>query len=94
MNDVIKMYYPSHKTTLLFSAPICLPERGSDFLGQYGWAAGWGALSPGSRLRPRTLQAVDVPVLDNRVCERWHRANGELVFILKFLTLLFAYMYG
>ncbi|XP_013185432.1 uncharacterized protein LOC106131006 [Amyelois transitella] len=62
-------------------APICLPERGSDFLGQYGWAAGWGALSPGSRLRPRTLQAVDVPVLDNRVCERWHRANGINVVI-------------
>ncbi|OWR51281.1 serine protease, partial [Danaus plexippus plexippus] len=62
-------------------APICLPERGSDFLGQYGWAAGWGALSPGSRLRPRTLQAVDVPVIDNRVCERWHRANGINVVI-------------
>ncbi|XP_021208393.1 coagulation factor VII isoform X1 [Bombyx mori] len=62
-------------------SPICLPERGSDFLGQYGWAAGWGALSPGSRLRPRTLQAVDVPVLDNRVCERWHRANGINVVI-------------
>ncbi|XP_069364039.1 uncharacterized protein [Maniola hyperantus] len=62
-------------------APICLPERGSDYLGQYGWAAGWGALSPGSRLRPRTLQAVDVPVLDNRVCERWHRANGINVVI-------------
>ncbi|KAL4717874.1 hypothetical protein ACJJTC_005719 [Scirpophaga incertulas] len=62
-------------------APICLPERGSEFLGQYGWAAGWGALSPGSRLRPRTLQAVDVPVLDNRVCERWHRANGINVVI-------------
>lgn len=62
-------------------APICLPERGSDYLGQYGWAAGWGALSPGSRLRPRTLQAVDVPVLDNRVCERWHRSNGINVII-------------
>ncbi|XP_041988274.1 inactive serine protease scarface isoform X1 [Aricia agestis] len=62
-------------------APICLPERGSEYLGQYGWAAGWGALSPGSRLRPRTLQAVDVPVLDNRVCERWHRANGINVVI-------------
>ncbi|KAG6447265.1 hypothetical protein O3G_MSEX004823 [Manduca sexta] len=62
-------------------APICLPERGADFLGEYGWAAGWGALSPGSRLRPRTLQAVDVPVLDNRVCERWHRANGINVVI-------------
>ncbi|RVE53600.1 hypothetical protein evm_001741 [Chilo suppressalis] len=62
-------------------APICLPERGAEYLGAYGWAAGWGALSPGSRLRPRTLQAVDVPVLDNRVCERWHRANGINVVI-------------
>jgi hypothetical protein len=28
-------------------APICLPEKGEDFLGQYGWAAGWGALQAG-----------------------------------------------
>ncbi|KAG8232594.1 hypothetical protein J437_LFUL013133 [Ladona fulva] len=115
-------------------APICLPARGEDFLGQHGWAAGWGALqagkqslgtdrskrifwetpkSPtsqsilahfklrrpirnahrrrnnrshrlstaGSRLRPKTLQAVDVPVLDNRLCERWHRSNGINVVI-------------
>lgn len=47
-------------------APICLPEKNEDFLGKFGWAAGWGALNPGSRLRPKTLQAVDVPVLDNR----------------------------
>ena len=25
-------------------------------LGHYGWATGWGALEPGSRLRPKTLQ--------------------------------------
>lgn len=48
------------------SAPICLPEKNEDFLGKFGWAAGWGALNPGSRLRPKTLQAVDVPVIDNR----------------------------
>lgn len=48
------------------AAPICLPEKNEDFLGKFGWAAGWGALNPGSRLRPKTLQAVDVPVLDNR----------------------------
>jgi transmembrane protease serine 6 len=60
----------------LFLAPICLPDKNEDFLGKFGWAAGWGALSPGSRLRPKTLQAVDVPVIDNRVCERWHRSNG------------------
>ncbi|XP_032670598.1 serine proteinase stubble-like isoform X2 [Odontomachus brunneus] len=62
-------------------APICLPEKNEDFLGQYGWAAGWGALQAGSRLRPKTLQAVDVPVIDNRVCERWHRSNGINVVI-------------
>ncbi|XP_043279020.1 serine protease 33-like isoform X2 [Venturia canescens] len=62
-------------------SPICLPDRNEDFLGQYGWAAGWGALQAGSRLRPKTLQAVDVPVIDNRVCERWHRSNGINVVI-------------
>lgn len=29
-------------------APICLPEKNEDFLGQYGWAAGWGALQAGT----------------------------------------------
>lgn len=48
------------------AAPICLPEKNEDFLGKFGWAAGWGALNPGSRLRPKTLQAVDVPVIENR----------------------------
>lgn len=48
------------------SAPICLPEKNEDFLGKFGWAAGWGALNPGSRLRPKTLQSVDVPVIENR----------------------------
>lgn len=66
---------------MLFSAPICLPEKNEVFLGKFGWAAGWGALNPGSRLRPKTLQAVDVPVIENKVCERWHRANGINVVI-------------
>lgn len=33
-------------------SPICLPEKDEDFLGQYGWAAGWGALQAG-RLKQR-----------------------------------------
>lgn len=55
-----------YKICNTFSAPICLPEKNEDFLGKFGWAAGWGALNPGSRLRPKTLQAVDVPVIENR----------------------------
>lgn len=58
-----------------------MPEKNEDFLGKFGWAAGWGALNPGSRLRPKTLQAVDVPVIENRICERWHRQNGINVVI-------------
>lgn len=38
-------------------------------------------LPSGSRLRPKTLQAVDVPVIDNRLCERWHKSNGINVII-------------
>lgn len=64
-------YHEQHLSHLIncisFStAPICLPEKNEDFLGKFGWAAGWGALNPGSRLRPKTLQAVDVPVIENR----------------------------
>ncbi|XP_044738928.1 serine proteinase stubble [Chrysoperla carnea] len=76
---VLRLDRPAH--SLPHIAPICLPTSGEDFLGQVGVAAGWGALSPGSRLRPQTLQSVPVPVLDNRVCERWHRANGINVVI-------------
>lgn len=38
-------------------------------------------LRTGSRLRPKTLQAVDVPVIDNRLCEKWHQSNGINVII-------------
>ena len=36
---------------------------------------------PGSRLRPKTLQAVDVPVLESRECEVWHKGKGINVII-------------
>ncbi|XP_022921223.2 uncharacterized protein [Onthophagus taurus] len=62
-------------------APICLPPKGESFLGEVGVAAGWGAMSPGSRLRPQTLQAVKVPVIESRLCERWHRSKGIGVVI-------------
>lgn len=73
-------HFPSKSPKKSCAAPICLPEKNEDFLGKFGWAAGWGALNPGSRLRPKTLQAVDVPVLDNR----WvHLARGNhLMFFI------------
>lgn len=61
--------------------PICLPEKGDEFEGYYGWAAGWGALRPGSRVRPKELQVVDVPVINRHMCEQWHRQKGINVVI-------------
>jgi len=62
-------------------SPICLPPKDMHLEGHYGWASGWGALEPGSRLRPKTLQVVDVPMIDNRQCERWHSEKGINVII-------------
>jgi len=62
-------------------SPLCLPPKSMDMHGLNGWASGWGALQPGSRLRPKTLQVVDVPMIDNRECERWHRDKGINVII-------------
>ncbi|XP_067131370.1 transmembrane protease serine 9-like [Centruroides vittatus] len=56
--------------------PICLPEKNADFLGRIGYAAGWGALEAGSKLRPKVLQYVPVPVINNQICETWHRRRG------------------
>ncbi|KAG8189134.1 hypothetical protein JTE90_018428 [Oedothorax gibbosus] len=56
--------------------PICIPRKGADFLGRTAYAAGWGALEPGSKLRPKVLQFVPVPVINNAVCETWHRKQG------------------
>lgn len=56
--------------------PICLPPKDAQFVARVAEAAGWGALEPGSKVRPRVLQHVHVPVLPNEVCESWHRRQG------------------
>ena len=28
-------------------SPICLPDKGDDFEGDYAWAAGWGVMQAG-----------------------------------------------
>lgn len=34
------------------------------------------SIRSGSKVRPRVLQHVHVPVLPNEVCENWHRRQG------------------
>jgi len=56
--------------------PICLPQKDANYLGRVAYVAGWGALQAGSKLRPKVLQHVNVPVIDNNVCEIWHKKRG------------------
>ena len=46
-------------------SPICLPPKDMDMEGHHGLATGWGALKPGSRLRPKTLQVYDCIIRQN-----------------------------
>jgi len=75
-------------------APICLPEVGRDPApGTQAYVAGWGALIPedvtGPLIsilvpevkRPSVLQVVNVPVITNEKCERWHNDQGIQVQI-------------
>ena len=76
-------------------APICLPEIGRDpSPGTQAYVAGWGALIPedvtGPLIsilvpevkRPSVLQVVNVPVITNDKCERWHNDAGIQVSYL------------
>ena len=54
-------------------SPICLPPKDMHLMGHYGWAAGWGALEPGSRLRPKTLQVSQQSGVSVRLVTSWCR---------------------
>ena len=57
-------------------------------LGHYGWATGWGALEPGSRLRPKTLQVpfytarLERPFSINNFSFKLLKSSSLIVFIL------------
>lgn len=38
--------------------PICLPDKDEDYLGQYAWAAGWGAMQAGLLVRHTTIYKI------------------------------------
>ncbi|XP_013788247.1 serine protease 27-like [Limulus polyphemus] len=58
--------------------PICLPPFNMSFEGLSGLITGWGktdsALS--NKYGTRVLHKVEVPVIQNKDCELWHRSRG------------------
>lgn len=58
--------------------PVCLPARDLNFESMVGTVTGFGKTDPSlsNRYGTRLLQKVDVPIIENSECERWHRTRG------------------
>ncbi|KAM8962459.1 serine protease 33-like [Pelodytes ibericus] len=64
-----------------FILPVCLPAPGVQFpKGLLCWVTGWGNIKYGVTLpSPRTLQEVQVPLIDSQVCDYlYHTQSGIL----------------
>lgn len=58
--------------------PVCLPSKDLKFENMVGTVTGFGKTDPSlsNRYGTRLLQKVDVPIIENNECERWHRTRG------------------
>ncbi|KDR24120.1 serine proteinase stubble [Zootermopsis nevadensis] len=65
--------------------PICMPHDKEDFTGRMATVTGWGRLKYGGGV-PNLLQEVQVPVIENSVCqEMFHTAGHSKVILNSFL---------
>ncbi|XP_055936212.1 serine protease 33-like isoform X2 [Argiope bruennichi] len=63
------------KRPLVFDAytqPICLPDPDQDLEGRNATAVGWGWMNEIENAKAKRLQKVQVPILNNTICEKWY----------------------
>ncbi|XP_076154871.1 transmembrane protease serine 9-like [Alosa pseudoharengus] len=70
-NDMALLRLSSAVSFSGYIRPVCLAASGSIFhQGTDSWVTGWGTIEEGeSVLYPGVLQEVEVPVVDNKVCD-------------------------
>ncbi|XP_063544768.1 serine protease filzig [Cydia strobilella] len=61
--------------------PICMPPDETDFTGRMATVTGWGRLKYGGAV-PAVLQEVQVPVIENNVCQEMFQTAGHSKKIL------------
>uniref|UniRef100_A0A1A9W2F3 Peptidase S1 domain-containing protein n=1 Tax=Glossina brevipalpis TaxID=37001 RepID=A0A1A9W2F3_9MUSC len=65
--------------------PICMPSDKADFTGRMATVTGWGRLKYGGGV-PSVLQEVQVPIIENSVCqEMFHTAGHNKRILNSFL---------
>ncbi|XP_014254916.1 serine proteinase stubble [Cimex lectularius] len=62
--------------------PICMPQDNEDFTGKMATVTGWGRLKYGGGV-PSVLQEVQVPVMENNVCQEMFHTAGHAKNILQ-----------
>ncbi|XP_077068337.1 trypsin-3-like [Siphateles boraxobius] len=68
-NDLALLQLSSSVTFTDYIRPVCLAAAGSVFGGgTKSWITGWGKLSSGATSIPNTLQEVQIPIVNNSVC--------------------------
>ncbi|CAH1731777.1 unnamed protein product [Aphis gossypii] len=61
--------------------PICMPDDEDDFTGRMAVVTGWGRLKYGGGV-PSILQEVQVPIIENQVCQDMFETAGHTKTIL------------
>lgn len=64
------------------SVPICMPPDTADFTGRMATVSGWGRLKYGGGV-PSVLQVVQVPIIENSVCQEMFQTAGHNKKILE-----------
>ncbi|XP_066262592.1 serine protease filzig isoform X2 [Euwallacea similis] len=62
--------------------PVCLPPDNSDYTKRMATVTGWGRLKYGGGV-PSVLQEVQVPIMENHVCQDMFRTAGHSKVILE-----------
>lgn len=60
--------------------PICLPTNDESYVGRKAYVSGFGKLSYGGTV-PSVLQTVQLPIVDNRSCQKMFADAGHFKFI-------------
>ncbi|XP_057365453.2 serine protease 30-like [Daphnia carinata] len=65
--------------------PTCLPNPDKDsYTGMVATVAGWGLTNEikNGGQRPNTLQKVDLPIIENKVCQEWYKEEKKSLTIV------------
>ena len=72
---ILKLNQPVDFSGTPHISPACMPDKYTDFTGQRCWTTGWGKNNWEFGKYQNILKEVDVPIINQQVCERQLRST-------------------